>query len=299
MKVVNFGSLNIDHVYTLDHIVTPGETLACASLDIVAGGKGMNQSVALAKCGVDTVHAGCVGTDGGWLRDMLVGVGVDCSYLRDTNCPNGHAVIQVEKNGQNSIFIFGGSNQQLTEELIDETLSDLSGDCMVVMQNETSNIVHVAEKCRELLIPLAFNPSPVSKDLLASFPFETVDYLLINETEGKAISGKENPEDIITALLRKYPKMKLILTLGSEGALYADSAQRVSQSAFRVKATDTTAAGDTFTGFFLGSIIEGYDVQSSLRRACAASALAVTRPGAVPSIPSRDEVESFLEANLE
>ena len=145
MKVVNFGSLNIDHVYTLDHIVTPGETLACASLDIVAGGKGMNQSVALAKCGVDTVHAGCVGTDGGWLRDMLVGVGVDCSYLRDTNCPNGHAVIQVEKNGQNSIFIFGGSNQQLTEELIDETLSDLSGDCMVVMQNETSNIVHVAE----------------------------------------------------------------------------------------------------------------------------------------------------------
>lgn len=298
MKVINFGSLNIDHVYTLDHIVAPGETLACAALDVVAGGKGMNQSVALAKCGVDTVHAGCVGTDGGWLRDMLADVGVDCSYLWEVDCPNGHAIIQVEKNGQNSIFIYGGSNQQLTEKFIDETLSALSDDCMVLMQNETSNIIHVAEKCRELLIPLAFNPSPVSNDLLASFPFETVDYLIINETEGKAISGKENPEEIINTLLSKYPKMKVILTLGSEGALYADSTQRVSQPAFKVRAVDTTAAGDTFAGFFLGSIINGRNVQSALRCACAASAIAVTRPGAVPSIPFRGEVESFLKSNL-
>lgn len=296
MKLINFGSLNIDHVYALDHIVVPGETLACSGLSVVAGGKGMNQSVALAKCGVETVHAGCVGTDGGWLRDMLAESGVDCGFLKEADCPNGHAVIQVDKNGQNSIFIYGGSNQALSREQIDETLAALAGDSMVLMQNETSNIIHVAEKCRELSVPLAFNPSPVSEELLAAFPFDAVDYLLINETEGKAISGREEPEEIIDTLLARYPKMKLILTLGSEGAIYAEGSLRAVQKAFRVKAVDTTAAGDTFTGFFLGSIIEGCDVQTALRRACAASAIAVTRPGAVPSIPDREEVEAFLSA---
>ena len=297
MRVLNFGSLNIDHVYRVDHIVAPGETLAALSLDFAAGGKGLNQSIALAKAGVETYHAGCLGTDGGWLRQMLEDSGVDTRHLIDVDTVNGHAIIQVNKDAQNCIIIHGGSNQAITKEQIDTTLAQFTQDTMVLLQNETSHVDYIVQRCKELNIPVAFNPSPFTPDLVERVPFEAVSYLLINETEGQAISGKEDPQEIVATLLERYPGMHVVLTLGGDGVCYAHKDQKVRQAAFRVKAVDTTAAGDTFTGFFLGSLLSGKSIEETLRYANGAAALAVTVSGAAPSIPTLEKVEAFLAEN--
>ncbi len=294
MRVLNFGSLNIDHVYQVDHIVMPGETLSSGNLEFVPGGKGLNQSIALARAGVETYHAGCVGRDGAMLLDQLRQAGVDTRFTRALDTVNGHAVIQVNREGQNSILIYGGANTALTREMVDETLETFGKPDLVLLQNEISQVCYLAQACRDRGIPLAFNPSPYL-DSLRDFPFDAVRYLLINETEGNQITGETEPERIAARLLEKYPDMRVVLTLGGSGVYYRDKAESCKQAGFRVRAVDTTGAGDTFTGFFLGSILDGATVAQALRWACAAAALSVTRPGAAPSIPRREEVQAFLE----
>ena len=294
MRILNFGSLNIDHIYRVTHIVSPGETIAASSLSFAAGGKGLNQSIALAKSGLPAYHAGCIGTDGAPLQQILSDSGVKLDYLEPVNSVNGHAIIQVNDQGQNSIVIFGGSNQAITKEQVDRTLSHFTPSDMVLMQNETSMVSYIAHRCKDLGIPLAFNPSPISPQLLEEFPFDAVSYLLVNETEAFDITGKQKPEDVAAVLLKKYPRMKLVMTLGSDGAYYADKDGSIYQNAFRVEAVDTTGAGDTFTGFFLGLIMQNRSCREALRYACAASAIAVTKAGAAPAIPTLDAVEAFL-----
>lgn len=294
MRILNFGSLNIDHIYRVTHIVSPGETIAASSLSFAAGGKGLNQSIALAKSGLLTYHAGCIGTDGMPLKQILTDSGVKLDYLEPVDSVNGHAIIQVNDQGQNSIVIFGGSNQAITKEQVDRILTQFTPEDMVLIQNETSMVSYIAQRCKELRMPLAFNPSPISSQLLEEFPFDAVSYLLVNETEAFDITGRQKPEEVAQVLLEKYPAMKLVVTLGSDGAYYADSNGGFHQSAFRVEAVDTTGAGDTFTGFFLGLIMQGRTCAEALRYACAASAIAVTKPGAAPAIPTLKTVEEFL-----
>ncbi|MCI7640243.1 MAG: ribokinase [Clostridiales bacterium] len=294
MRVLNFGSLNIDHIYRVDHIVSPGETLAASSLSFAAGGKGLNQSIALAKSGMLTYHAGCIGSDGQSLEDILSQNGVKLNYLEKTDSVNGHAIIQVNAQGQNSIVIFGGSNRSITQEQVDRTLADFTPQDLVLMQNETSMVCYIAQRCKELHIPLAFNPSPISSELLDTFPFDAVSYLLVNETEAYDITKEKEPDRVAAFLLEKYPEMKLVMTLGGDGAYYADKNMALQQPAFHVEAVDTTGAGDTFTGFFLGLVMQGKDYQEALRYACAASAIAVTKQGAAPAIPTLDMVNDFL-----
>lgn len=294
MFIMNFGSLNIDHIYRVNHIVMPGETIADQSLTFAPGGKGLNQSIALARSGVRTMHAGCVGTDGGFLRELMEKCGVQTEYLRSVENLNGHAVIQVNDDGQNSIIIHGGSNRDITREQVDETLAHVSPDDMVLLQNETSQVSYIAECCGQKNIPLAFNPSPFSEYLLKKFPFEYVTYLLINETEGQQLSGYIEPEDIAGCLISRFPDMKVVLTLGSKGVYYADRNQVIQQPSFQVEAVDTTGAGDTFTGFFLGMISQGLEIPEALRYACAAAAISVTREGAAPSVPDLKTVKEFL-----
>lgn len=294
MRVLNFGSLNIDHIYHVDHIVAPGETTAAGGLDYAAGGKGLNQSIALARTGIATYHAGCVGKDGQPLLDLLRANQVRTEHLLPVEQVNGHAIIQVGRTGQNSIIIHGGSNGSITREQVDATLAQFTSDAVVLLQNEISQVDYIARRCRDLGIPLVFNPSPISPQLLSSFPFETVTLLLINETEGQAISGREAPEEILDALLARYPGMRIVLTLGGEGVCCGEGSQRIHQDAFHVSAVDTTGAGDTFTGFFLGLLLQDYPVEKALRYACAAAALAVTVHGAAPSIPSMEAVERMV-----
>lgn len=294
MRILNFGSLNIDHIYRVAHIVAPGETVAASSLSFAAGGKGLNQSIALARSGITTCHAGCIGTDGGSLKQLLDSNGVLTDYLERADTVNGHAVIQVNDQGQNSIVIFGGSNQAITKEQVDRTLADFTPEDMVLIQNETSMVSYIARRCRALGIPLAFNPSPISPELLEQFPFEAVSYLLVNETEAYDITGQREPDRVAEFLLSRYPGMKLVMTLGGDGAYYASADTRLWQAAFPVNAVDTTGAGDTFTGFFLGLVMQGRQCREALRYACAAAAIAVTKEGAAPAIPPLDAVEDFL-----
>lgn len=296
MRILNFGSLNIDHVYQLEHIVAPGETIAAPTLHHMSGGKGLNQSIALAKAGAQVCHAGCVGADGSMLMNQLQEAGVDTTYTQTLDMVTGHAIIQVDNVGQNGIIIYSGANGALTEQMVDSALSHFEKGTWVLMQNETSSVSYIARRCQERGLPLVFNPSPYNEKL-EIFPYEAVTYLLINETEGKQISGETSPERIAGALLARYPHMKIVLTLGGDGVYYADWETQVRQSAFRVDAVDTTGAGDTFTGFFLAMVIDGKPVQTALRYACAAAALSVTRPGAAASIPTMEEVNGFL-ANL-
>lgn len=292
MRVLNFGSLNIDHVYLVDHFVQPGETISCENLNYYLGGKGLNQSVALAKAGAEVFHAGKIGTDGAILRETLDQYGVKTEYLGESSGVNGHALIQVNKSGQNCIIIFGGSNLTITEDYIDSVLEHFQSDDLVLIQNETSCISYIAQQCSKKGIKVAFNPSPISQKLLSSFPFELISLFIINEVEGREMTGYDNPEEILNCLITKYPSAACILTLGKNGVIYKDKNYTYSHGTYHVPVVDTTAAGDTFTGYFLGCFAGGYDIPTCLEKASIASSLAVSKRGASASIPLMEEVDA-------
>ena len=292
MKIINYGSINLDHVYQVDHIVQPGETLLARSQNLFCGGKGLNQSIALAKAGANVYHAGIVGEDGDILLDSLRNAGVDLSHVRRAPGASAHTVIQVDENGQNSIIVFSGENMRLTEADIDSILADFSPEDAVLMQNELFNTPLMMKKAAEKGMTIIFNPSPVNQEML-SYPLESVSWFLLNEIEGEALTGETDPEKILDGLAEKYPRSSVVLTLGKSGAWAMHEGRRCFQPAFEVKAVDTTAAGDTFTGFFLAGISSGISIPDALRRAAFASSIAVSRKGAADSIPTLEEVRGL------
>lgn len=290
MKILNFGSLNIDNVYAVPHFVAPGETLGATRVSRNVGGKGLNQSVALARAGAKVYHAGCVGEDGEFLLSFLAGNGVDISFVKKIEGPSGHAIIQVDENGQNSIILYGGANQCVCEADIDRVLSDFSAGDMLLLQNEISGIPHLIRTAHEKGIAVILNPSPISPELLSA-PFELVDWFILNEIEGAALAGTEELADIPAALTAKYPAAKFVMTLGAAGAsAFGADIPYVRVPATPVKPVDTTAAGDTFTGYFFASYAEGKTVEEALTLASRAAGIAVTRPGAAASIPLKNEI---------
>lgn len=295
MKLLDFGSANIDHVYRVDHMVRGGETLASARYQRNIGGKGLNQAAALAKAGVDTCFAGAIGEDGLFLRDHLNETGADTAHLRVLPVPTGHALIQVDDAGQNAILLYGGANQAVTEVMIDETLADFGPGDWLLCQNEISGMPHLLRQARARGMQVALNPSPVSPELL-QWPLDCVDWLILNEIEGEDLTGCQAPEAMLDALLARLPACRIVLTLGEQGAVYADASQRIRQPAFPARVTDTTAAGDTFTGYFLSAVLRGQPVADALRIAAAAASITVSRPGAGQSIPTADEVAEMLSA---
>jgi len=290
MNVLNFGSLNIDHVYQVTNVVRPGETISSHNLEYFCGGKGLNQSIALAKAGAHVYHAGKIGTDGGILKDTLMKSGVNTDYLSQSEEVNGHAIIQVDKSGQNCIVLYGGSNLTMTEEYVDSVLSSFHSDDIVLMQNETNCTGYIAEQCHKKGIKVVLNPSPINKELLSVFPFQLVSMFLINQIEGTELTQKTNPTEILDSLLEKYPESSFVLTLGKRGVVYKDKVHTFSHGTYKVPVVDTTAAGDTFTGFFLGCLANGLDIPNSLKKASVASSLAVSKQGASVSIPLMEEV---------
>lgn len=290
MNVLNFGSLNIDHVYHVTNIVRPGETISSHSLEYFCGGKGLNQSIALAKSGAHVYHAGKIGTDGTILKDTLIENGVNIDCLSQSTEVNGHALIQVDESGQNCIVLYGGSNLTITKEYVDSVLTSFDTDDIVLMQNETNCTSYIAEQCHKKGIKVVLNPSPISSELLSKFPFELVSMFLINQIEGTELTQKESPTEILDSLLEKYPESSFVLTLGKRGVIYKDKAHTFSHGIYKVPVVDTTAAGDTFTGFFLGCLSNGFDIPTSLKKASIASSLSVSKLGASSSIPMMEEV---------
>lgn len=294
MKVFNFGSVNIDHVYRVPHLVRPGETLSSQSLTTVLGGKGANQSVALARAGVPVQHLGRLGEIDGWALNQMQAVGIDTSRVELIDGPSGHAIIQVDDNGENSIVLHGGANVSFDTGAVSTVLSQCQPGDWLLMQNECNGLTEAFESADQLDLKIAFNPAPMN-DALASLPLERCAVLIVNETEACALANRGASEDALEVLADQYPKTRLVLTLGSQGAIFRFGTHELRQSASSVNVVDTTGAGDTFVGFFLAALIHGLDDSEALHRACAAAALSVTKAGATPSIPDAAAVDDFLK----
>lgn len=298
MRVLNIGSMNLDNVYRVDHIVAPGETEATGGVEVFLGGKGLNQSVALARAGVEVYQGGMIGEDGQPFLDACATYGVHSAFIRRVDGRSGHTVIQLDKNAQNSILLFGGANQRLTAEYVDGVLAQFGAGDLLLLQNEVNLLPYIVDRAHEKGLRIALNPSPFNEKLDA-VDLNKIGLFLLNEVEGFQLTGEREPGAILDAMRARYPRAAVVLTLGAEGAYYDGDGERVFRPAFPVEAVDTTAAGDTFTGYFIAGLAEGLPVDETLRRSARAAAIAVTRPGAAPSIPGRAEVERALDEKTE
>ncbi len=290
MKIINFGSLNIDFTFRVEEFVQPGQTID--SLDVIRspGGKGLNQSIAIARAGHKVYHAGMIGEDGQFLKELLEKDGVDCRFLRTVEGETGKAFIQVNSKGQNCIVINGGANRRNTELFCDEILNAFNPGDMLLLQNETACVNYLISKAAERGMIVALNPSPLDKVLLEG-PLDKVSIFILNEDEAMGITEQREPMEMINELVSRYPNAQIILTLGSKGAVYAHKDERITQRAYQTKAVDTTGAGDTFTGYVLANMAHNRTMQECMSLAAKAASIAVGRRGAASSIPYADEVQ--------
>ena len=293
MKILNFGSLNIDYVYRVAHILQPGETLKAGEMEVFPGGKGLNQSIAAARAGAEVYHAGMVGAeDGGFLLDVCRENHVNTDYIRTAEGKSGHTIIQVDDNAQNSILLYGGGNRKITEDFIREVLAGFGKGDILVLQNEINLLDVVIDMAYEKGMKIVLNPSPFDEGLNGC-DLSKVSVFLVNEIEAGLLAGG-NGEDgakLVDKILKKYPGAQAVVTMGAQGAFYGQGSFRHFQRSFPVKAVDTTAAGDTFTGYFVCGLMKGEAIEVIMKRAAMAAAVAVSRKGAVPSIPKREEIK--------
>ncbi len=293
MAVINFGSINIDHVYQVEHFVQPGETLASSDYQMLLGGKGANQSIALAKAGSDVLHVGKINEHDALFKQTMIKSGIDCKFVECTESPTGHAIIQVTPSGENAIVLFGGANLELNEKDILYALDEANRSDWVLTQNETSSIEQVLRQSKEKGLQVAFNPAPMT-DSVKHLPHDCIDLLIVNEVEAQEISDCSDLDQMESYFRSNWPHAEVIITLGKSGVRMLKAQETINVPSFVVEAVDTTAAGDTFIGYFMSSYCANGDAKSSLVRACAASAIAVTREGAAQSIPEAEEVNQFL-----
>ncbi len=291
MKLYNIGSLNMDYVYTVDHFVAAGETQSCFSRQIYPGGKGLNQSIAAARAGAAVIHGAVVGDDCQLLLDTMAAAGVDTHGIKHIGGECGHTIIRVDKTGQNSILLYPGTNHRLTQEYAEQFLQDAAPGDILMLQNEVNALEIIFEIAHEKKMQIAFNPSPVGENI-KGLPLHYVNWWLCNEIEAETLFGSTDPQEQAENFIKKYPHSHLILTLGSNGSIYKDADQYIPQSAYQTAAVDTTAAGDTFTGYFLAAMAANREVSTALRIASKAAAISVSRPGAASSIPCMEEVIS-------
>ncbi|MBN2509567.1 MAG: ribokinase [Spirochaetales bacterium] len=290
MRVLNIGSLNIDYVYRVDHISKPGETISSSSLTLFPGGKGANQSIALSRAGISVHHAGKVGEDGQWLLNVLQNNNVDISKILVGREKTGNALIQVSNRGENSIILFGGSNHSITREDVHFFLNDSVPGDYLLLQNEINNIEYIIEQAVKKKLKIVFNPAPMKQEV-TSYPLHLIDSIILNEIEGAALSGVDSSAKMILKKLSDaFPDTEIILTLGEKGALYRSAGTELRQEAFPAIVKDTTAAGDTFIGYFLAARLCGSPIRECLKYGCQAASIAVSREGAMDSIPDYKEV---------
>ncbi|MBQ7090345.1 MAG: ribokinase, partial [Clostridia bacterium] len=183
MKILNFGSLNIDHVYQVAHFVQPGETLGAAGYQKNAGGKGLNQSIALARAGVEVCHAGQIGEDGLFLKELLEDNNVSVEFLNVSSEPTGHAIIQVNEEGQNCILIYGGANQTVDKAHMQHVFSSFESGDFALFQNEMNDLPKLISMAAEAKMKIVLNPSPIGPELFEC-DLSLVDYFIMNEIEG-------------------------------------------------------------------------------------------------------------------
>ncbi|EXF94622.1 ribokinase [Pseudomonas fluorescens HK44] len=299
-KVVVVGSLNMDLVTRAQRLPHAGETLHGESFATVSGGKGANQAVASARLGAQVSMIGCVGDDayGEQLRAALLAEQIDCQALTSVEGSSGVALIVVDDNSQNAIVIVAGANGQLTPGLVAGFDAVLAAADVIICQLEVPmhTVGYVLKRGRELGKTVILNPAPATSPLPADW-YSSIDYLIPNESEASALSGL--PVDSLKSAEMAASRLiaagagKVIITLGPQGSLFADGQSVVHFPAPKVKAVDTTAAGDTFVGGFATALAAGKSEVEAIRFGQVAAALSVTRAGAQPSIPSLSDVQAF------
>jgi ribokinase len=283
--IFNLGSINADHIYRLPHLPVPGETLATDCYHRTLGGKGANQSVAAAQAGERVCHIGAVGPDGGWMVDLLEGYGVEVGHVARPDVPSGHAVVCVDDAGENAIVIYPGANRALDLSDVTSALGVASPGDWLMMQNETNLQIETARLAQVDGLNLAYSAAPFDADAVrAVLPFVTI--LILNDVEARQL------EQAMGAI--EVPQ--LLITRGAEGAEWRDtvSGEVLLCPAFPVTPVDTTGAGDTFAGYMVASLAQGLAPGAALRRASAAAALQVQKPGTAEAIPTSTETAAFL-----
>ncbi len=293
MKVLVFGSCNIDYVYQVGHFVKPGETISSRGRECFPGGKGLNQSIAVARSGVEVYHAGCIGRDGIFLKEVLVESGVNTRFLKVLDAPTGHAIIQVDEKGENCIILCAGANHMVEPDYIDRVIAEFDRGDILILQNEISNIDYIIERAYARGMQIVLNPSPFHENL-KKLDLGRLQYLILNEVEASEFCGSRDPMTIFKYFRETYGELKVMLTLGARGCVYFDRDREVFCPIFSVEVVDTTSAGDTFTGYFISGIKNGFSMEKIVKRASAASALAVSRQGAASSIPYAWQVEEAM-----
>jgi ribokinase len=288
MAIYNLGSVNIDYVYRVPHLPEPGETLASTSFNSGLGGKGANQSIAVAKAGGQVFHIGAIGADGGWLADQMAEAGVDTRYLSVIDVPTGHAIINVDDAAENVIVLFTGANRALTEEMVNEALSDAGAGDWLLLQNETNLGVYAAKAAKAKGMRVAYAAAPFDAEAAVAM-LPVTDLLAVNHIEAAQLS------EALAVDAADLPVAQVLITRGADGATLQSGDEVVSVEAFKVDPVDTTGAGDTFLGFFLAALDLGRSAKDALTFASAASAIQVTKVGAAVAIPAADEVEAFLK----
>lgn len=293
MKILNFGSLNIDKVYEVEDFVKPGETISSKDMQIFAGGKGLNQSIAVANAGSNIYHAGMIGKEGLFLKDILDEKNVDTSLLKVIESETGHAIIQVNKEGQNCILLFSGANHKIDENYVNLVLDKFEAGDIIILQNEISCLEYIIDQAFKKQMRIALNPSPIDESL-AKLDLNKIEWIILNEIEGSIISGRENHDEIVFELLKRFSNLKIVLTLGEKGSIYRDGEKSYSQNIYKTNVVDTTAAGDTFMGYFISSISKNRSIEDALEIASMAASISVSKKGAANSIPYEQEVLAKL-----
>lgn len=302
-KLVNLGSLCIDHVYRVADLAGPGATVSSLSHQIFPGGKGLNQSLAAARAGAEVIHVGCVGEDGGLLLDVLREAGVDTGRVRTLRDEHsGHAVIQVNDAGENAIVIAGGANRKVSPDDVTAAVECLDPGDWLLLQNEINDLPAALRAAADRAAHIAFNVAPVD-GRERDYDLSCVSLLIVNELEARALVPEQvaaqDDGQVADFLAAAHPAATVVLTAGRAGLTWAgngtDAVQRL--PAFPVTAVDETAAGDAFIGYLLAGVLAGETLECSLRQAAAAGALAVTVAGAGASIPARDAVLEMLSTH--
>ncbi|WP_025733754.1 ribokinase [Carnimonas nigrificans] len=300
--IYNFGSINIDNVYRVPHLVAPGETLASLSYSQILGGKGSNQSLAIARAGAEVSHIGAIAQGDSWIGELLEASGVNTDHLALLDdVASGHTFIQVDNNAENCIVLYPGANHAVPSRVIDEALGSAKAGDWLLAQNECGDLSALLDKALDKGLKVALNPAPMN-DAIAALPLNRLSVLCVNRGEAVALLSALNAtpdadtnDALLAALMARFPEPEIILTLGSDGVLYGHGNCHIEQAIFKVNARDTTGAGDTFVGYYLAAREAGLDAAAALTRARAASALCVQKEGASSSIPKYNDVDRFHE----
>lgn len=292
-RVLSYGSLNIDRVYSVPHMVRPGETMSSTAYNEYVGGKGLNQSIALARSGMKVYHAGAVGSDGEVLLETLKEDQINIEFVKQTQEKSGHAIIQVDDSGQNSILLFSGANFSILEEDVEGVFDHFASGDILLIQNEINCLKQIIDLADKKGMRIFFNPSPFNEDIF-NLPLEKIDWFLLNEIEAQQITQMEvRDDDLLVSILKEhFPQANFVITLGEQGSMCSMGDKLYRQSIYPTEVVDTTGAGDTFTGYFISTLLETGALDKALDVASKASSISVSRKGASSSIPYKEEVEN-------